>query len=103
MNDMLCKPILKIKCCLDLFNQKILKQFCYARQNKYFLQKDDSLSRKSISSSSWRSAAESLCHMLKFTLSSRIVNSSFVIESSKKTLPLAEAKCSFRYRYVLKN
>ena len=42
------------------------------------------------------------CHMLKFTLSSRIVISSFVIEIFKKTLPLAEAKCVFRYRYVLK-
>ena len=42
------------------------------------------------------------CHMLKFTLSSWIVISSFVIEIFKKTLPLAEAKCVFRYRYVLK-
>ena len=39
---------------------------------------------------------------VKFTLSSWIVNSSFVIKSSKKTLPLAEAKRSSSYCYVLK-
>ena len=41
---------------------------CSYVNNRYFLRKDDSLSRKSISSSSWRSAAELLSHVKVYTI-----------------------------------
>ena len=82
------------RCKVTVWNENSNSSWCL--RSNIFLRKDDSLSGKSISSSSWRSAADSILSHVKFILSSWIANSSFVFKSSKMKLLSAEAKFPVR-------